>query len=56
MLRDLENGHANVILTKDLSRLGRNNALMAHYTEIFFPENDIRYIAVIEGYRYYPWR
>ena len=49
MLRDIEDGHVNVILTKDLSRLGRNNALVAHYTEIFFPENDIRYIAVTDG-------
>ncbi len=49
MLCDIEEGHVNVILTKDLSRLGRNNALVAHYTEIFFPENDIRYIAVTDG-------
>jgi DNA invertase Pin-like site-specific DNA recombinase len=49
MIRDIGDGHVNVIITKDLSRLGRNNALVAHYTEIFFPENDIRYIAVTDG-------
>jgi len=49
MMKDIEEGYVNVILTKDLSRLGRNNALVAHYTEIFFPENDIRYIAVTDG-------
>lgn len=49
LLHDIELGHINIIITKDLSRLGRNNALVAHYTEIFFPENDIRYIAVNDG-------
>jgi len=49
ILRDIDSGRINVILTKDLSRLGRNNALVAHYTEIFFPENDVRYIAVNDG-------
>ena len=49
MMHDIEQGRINVILTKDLSRLGRNNALIAHYTEIFFPENDVRYIAVNDG-------
>ncbi len=45
----LELGHINIIIAKDLSRLRRNNALVAHYTEILFPENDIRYIAVNDG-------
>jgi len=30
----------------DLSRLGRNNALVAYYTELFFPERDVRLIAL----------
>lgn len=49
MMNDIESGRVNVVLTKDLSRLGRNNALVAHYSEIYFPENDVRYIAVTDG-------
>ena len=30
MMRDIEDGKVNAILTKDLSRLGRNNAIVAH--------------------------
>ena len=34
MISDIEAGRVNAVLTKDLSRLGRNNAIVAHYTEI----------------------
>jgi site-specific DNA recombinase len=46
MIVDIESGKVGVVLCKDLSRLGRNNAIVAYYTEIFFPDNDIRFIAV----------
>ena len=46
MLADVEEGKIGVILCKDLSRFGRNNALVAYYTEIVFPDNDVRFIAV----------
>jgi len=46
MVDDIENGKVGAVLCKDLSRLGRNNALVAYYTEIFFPQNDIRFIAL----------
>jgi site-specific DNA recombinase len=49
MMGDIESGKVNIVLTKDLSRLGRNNAIVAHYTEIYFPENDVRFIAVTDG-------
>jgi len=49
MIRDIEDGKINIVLCKDLSRLGRNNALVAYYTEIFFPDNDVRFICVTEG-------
>ena len=49
MIRDIEDGKIGVVLCKDLSRLGRNNALVAYYTEIFFPDNDVRFICVSEG-------
>ena len=46
MLADVESGKIGIILCKDLSRFGRNNALVAYYTEIVFPDNDVRFIAV----------
>ncbi len=49
MVRDIEEGKIGIVLCKDLSRLGRNNALVAYYTEIFFPDNDIRFVCVSEG-------
>lgn len=49
MIRDIEDGKIGIVLCKDLSRLGRNNALVAYYTEIFFPDNDIRFIAVSDA-------
>ena len=49
MLHDLELGKINCIITKDLSRLGRNYVQTGYYTEEFFPENDIRFIAINDG-------
>src|SRR5688500_15402045 len=44
MVSDIENKKIGIVLVKDMSRLGRNNALVAHYTEVFFPDNDVRFI------------
>jgi DNA invertase Pin-like site-specific DNA recombinase len=49
MLSDMENGKINIIVCKDLSRLGRNNAMVAYYTEIVFPDADIRFICINDG-------
>jgi DNA invertase Pin-like site-specific DNA recombinase len=49
MVEDIESGTVNTVIVKDLSRLGRNNAMVAYYTEMFFPQNDIRFIAVNDG-------
>jgi len=49
MIRDIEDGKIGIVLCKDLSRLGRNNALVAYYTEIYFPDNDVRLIAVSDS-------
>lgn len=46
MIADIEQGKINMVLTKDLSRLGRNYVLTGQYTEGFFPEHGVRYIAV----------
>ena len=49
MIEDIEEGKISIVLCKDLSRLGRNNAMISFYTEIFFPDHDIRLIAIGDG-------
>lgn len=46
MMDDMSNGNIAVIITKDLSRLGRNQLHTGLYIEEIFPSNDVRYIAV----------
>lgn len=46
MIDDIEDGKINCVVTKDLSRLGRNYLLTGQYTEIYFPSKGVRYIAV----------
>jgi DNA invertase Pin-like site-specific DNA recombinase len=46
MVTDIETGGIGILLVKDLSRLGRNNAMIAFYTEIFLPDHDVRLIAL----------
>lgn len=49
MISDIEDGKIGIVICKDLSRLGRNNAMVAYYTEIVFPDNDIRFICINDG-------
>ena len=46
MLDDIEAGKIDVVITKDLSRLGRDHLKVGHFTEIYFPTKNVRYIAV----------
>ncbi len=46
LMQDINDGKINLVLTKDLSRLGRNHIQTSYFIEIFFPDNNIRYIAV----------
>ena len=46
MLNDIENGKINLVITKDLSRLGRDYIETGRYIEKIFPSKNIRYIAV----------
>lgn len=48
LLEDVENGEINMVITKDLSRLGRDYIMTGYYAEIFFPTNGIRYIALAD--------
>ena len=50
MLDEIEAGKVGVVLTKDLSRLGRNSALTGLYTNFTFPQNGVRYIAINGNY------
>ena len=46
MIADIEADKIGIILCKDLSRFGRNNAVVAYYTEIYLPSHDVRLICV----------
>lgn len=46
MIQDVESGKINCIITKDLSRFGRNYVKTGYYTEEYFAEMDVRFIAV----------
>lgn len=46
VMRLVENGRVATIIVKDMSRLGRNYLLVGHYTEMVFPSNGIRFIAI----------
>ena len=49
MIDDIEDGKVNCVITKDLSRLGRNYILTGQYTDFYFPSKGVRYIAVSDG-------
>ncbi|MBQ7500901.1 MAG: recombinase family protein [Clostridia bacterium] len=46
MEQDILDGEIDAVFVKDMSRLGRNYLQCGYYTEHFFPDNDIRFIAV----------
>ena len=46
MERLIENGEVGTVIVKDMSRLGRNYLQVGMYTDIVFPENDVRFIAI----------
>lgn len=49
MLNDIENKKINMVIVKDLSRLGRDYILTGYYVEIFFPKNNIRFISILDN-------
>lgn len=50
MMLALQSGSANMVITKDLSRLGRDMRESSYYAEQFFPENQIHYIAIADHF------
>ena len=49
MMERVENGEIKTVITKDLSRLGRNYLQVGMYTEMVFPRKGVRYIAINDG-------
>ncbi len=49
MIGDIEKGNINLVITKDLSRFGRNYLESGTFLEMFFPEKGVRYIALNDG-------
>ncbi len=50
MMTDIEDGKINMVITKDLSRLGRNYITSGELTDVYFPEHRIRFIAINDSY------
>lgn len=49
LLGKIEDGKIGTIIVKDMSRLGRDYLQVGMYTEMMFPNNDIRFIAINNG-------
>ena len=49
MIADIEAKRVNLVVTKDLSRLGRDYILTGHYLERYFPEHRVRYVSLLDG-------
>ncbi len=50
MLNEIESDHVTVLLTKDLSRLGRNSTMTGMFINITFAKHDVRYIAINDNF------
>ena len=49
MIKDIELEKINMVITKDLSRLGRDYIETGEYIEKWFPENNVRYVSITDG-------
>ena len=49
MLADIEAGKVGTVIVKDMSRLGRNYLQVGIYTEMIFPQKNVRFIAINDG-------
>lgn len=48
LLQDIENKKIDIVITKNLARLGRNYIETGHYIEKYFPDHRVRYIALLD--------
>ena len=49
LMKDIESKQINMVITKDLSRLGRDYIKTGYYVEDYFPSKNIRYISILDG-------
>ena len=49
LLQEVEAGHVDCVIAKDMSRFGRNYLQVGFYTEIMFPNKGVRFIAINNG-------
>lgn len=49
MISDIENNKINMVITKDLSRLGRDYIQTGEFVEKYFPLHNVRYVALLDG-------
>lgn len=50
LIEDIKNKKINIVVVKDLSRLGRDHVMTGYYIETYFPENKVRFISILESY------
>ena len=50
MIEDIKDKKINLVIVKDLSRLGRDHVMTGYYIETYFPENKVRFISIVENY------
>ena len=48
LLNDIENGEISTVIVKDMSRFGRDHILVGYYTKYYFPDADVRFIAIFD--------
>lgn len=46
MIEDIDLGYISTVIVKDLSRLGRRYDMVGYYMDTYFPDRDVRFIAV----------
>ena len=48
LLNDVENGEISTVIVKEMSRFGRDHILVGYYTKYYFPDADVRFIAIFD--------
>lgn len=49
LINDIEEGKINMVVTKDLSRLGRDYIQSGYYVEQYFPMKRVRYVSILDN-------
>ena len=50
LIGDIDTKKVNMVITKDLSRLGRDYSKIGDYLDHYFPEHRVRYISLLDNY------